>query len=437
MQRYGWLVWTKERTWRFYMPHTDRAPDRKQLTLGSTRIPVPITHQTIQPGEFGFPVHLRTSGDGSWHLPPLIGIITSKHHQQPSFRGNRANFRDIIETGRRMGVLVFVFIPEGFHKTSPYTVGYSRHPAHKQWIRLVFPHPDVVYNRIPDRESEQRSPERQALRFFLSSPHIHMFNPHFFDKQELFRWLANDRVLRSCLPATAAWGPTGSKEKLIHYVRHYDTVYIKPTRGKAGKGIMRIKKDTDHYHLTYVTGKASELIQFRTRQIKTLYLKINHLVNGQPYMIQQGVSLSRYQGRPFDCRLLVQKNGHGRWGVTGLGIRVAGARGITTHVPRGGTIGKPADIFPRVFGSRAKSVYEQATELAVAVARGIERQSGKKWGEVSIDLGIDRNLNMWVFEANAKPMKFDEPLIRKRSLERLIAYATYLTEGREPSIDHP
>ena len=83
-----------------------------------------------------------------------------------------------------------------------------------------------------------------------------------------------------------------------------------------------------------------------------------------------------------------------------------------------------------MFGSHAKSVYERAAKLAIAVAKGIERQSDQQLGEISIDLGIDRRLNMWVFEANAKPMKFDEPRIRKRSLERLSEYACYLYEGR-------
>lgn len=421
----GWLVWTRKRTWRLYVPKKGEGIHHHHLSLGSSRLSVPFTHQTIQPGEFGFPIHLRKSASGSWHLPPLIGIMTSKHAKQPGFRGNHANFRDIIETGRRMGVPVFVFIADDMTEQSRSVVGYTRHPVFKQWIRLVFPLPDVVYNRIPDREAEHRPPEQKALGYLKSKRDIALFNPRFFDKQELFHWLANDRVLRSFLPATSTWG---TKEKLTHYVQNYDTVYIKPAQGKAGKGIMQIKKRDDHYDLAYVTGKASELVYYRTERLTDLFLKINRLTKGHPYMIQQGISLIRYQGRPFDCRLLVQKGRDGRWDVTGLGIRVAGAKSITTHVPRGGHIGKAEHIFPRVFATQAKTIHRQARELAVNVAEGIERQSGQTLGEISIDLGIDRDNNMWVFEANAKPMKFDEPLIRKLSLQRLIEYATYLTE---------
>lgn len=434
MKKYGWLVWTKERSWRFYMPSlSGERMSEQHITFGSNQMPIPITNQSIQPGELGFPVHLRVSRRGTWRLSPLIGIVTSKQLNKPGFRGNKENFRDIIETGRRMGVPVFVFTPDDINEKSAYTLGFTRHPAFSRWIRLVFPRPHVVYNRIPDREAEQRQPEQQTLRFLQSHPDIELFNPHFFNKRELFRWFTRDRALKSFVPRTESWG---SQERFSQFLQRFETLYIKPAQGKAGKGIMQIKKEGGGYRLTYVTGKASELKHYRTNHLETLYKKINSLTKERPYLLQQGVHLVRYQGRPFDLRMLVQKNGSGRWDVTGLGIRVAGANGITTHVPRGGSIGKPGDIFPRVFASRAKDVYKRALDLAVLAAEGIERQSGLHLGEISIDLGIDRDLNMWLFEANAKPMKFDEPLIRKRSLERIIEYATFLAEGREPG-GHP
>ncbi|MNE78462.1 hypothetical protein D3C80_1748710 [compost metagenome] len=46
---------------------------------------------------------------------------------------------------------------------------------------------------------------------------------------------------------------------------------------------------------------------------------------------------------------------------------------------------------------------------------------------MSMDLGIDTEGSMWFFEANAKPMKFDEPHIRKKSLERIFQFSHYLS----------
>lgn len=433
MRKYGWLVWTQNRSWRLFLPKSSGSLAQERLLFGSNHMSVPVTHHPIRPGEFGFPVHLSVSRGRLWRLPPLIGIVTSEHAHSTGFRGNKANFRDIIETGRRMGLFVFVFTPNGLNERGSHTVGYTRHPSVKSWIRIVTPLPHVVYNRIPDREAEQQPAEQKTLQFFHSKPDIQLFNPQFFDKYELFRWFKRDNTLNAFLPATEPWG---SKSTLTHFLYRFDTLYLKPSQGKAGKGIMQIKKQADDYLLTFVTGKGHELERYRTRFADHLYEKVGRLTKGKPYVVQQGVHLTRYKGRPFDLRLLVQKDGTGRWGVTGLGIRVAGAQGITTHVPRGGSIGKPGDIFPRVFGSQAKHMYNRALELAVLTAKGIERQSRLTLGEISIDLGIDQNRHLWLFEANAKPMKFDEPLIRKRSLERTLEYAVYLAEGRE-QVGHP
>lgn len=433
MNTYSWLIWTKRRTWRIFLPQNDGQRRNKYLPFGANRLPVPVTAKPIQAGEFGFPVRIKTSEVATRRLPPLIGILTSKHPRTPGFRGNHANFRDIIETGRRRGVVVFVFTPDSFHEQSACVIGYTRHPQVGRWIRLVFPRPHVVYNRIPDREAEKRPAEQKALRFFRSQRNIQLYNPRFFDKQELIQWLQRDHRLKPFLPATASWG---SKETFAQFLNQFRTLYLKPADGKAGKGIMQVKKKKNMYLLAYVSGKADELKHYRAHHPDALFDLVHRLTKGKPYLIQQGISLARDEGRPFDLRLLVQKDGSGQWDMTGLGIRVAGPGGITTHVPRGGSIGRPSDILPRVFASQANAVGKQARGLGLLVANGIERQSGMILGELSIDLAVDRNRQLWIFEANAKPMKFDEPLIRKRSLERIIDYATYLTEGRGPG-GHP
>jgi hypothetical protein len=68
---------------------------------------------------------------------------------------------------------------------------------------------------------------------------------------------------------------------------------------------------------------------------------------------------------------------------------------------------------------------------AYAIAKQIEIAAKHTIGEMSLDLGIDTSGQIWFFEANSRPMKFDEPEIRKRSLERIIQYSNYLTHSRK------
>lgn len=460
------LVWTREQTWYVYVPHRtqsarseERARERSKLsnrnkqnhlskpsrennqavnrpvtvTFGAGGDQLATSSRLPFPDELIFPVQPLRVSVNDWRVSPLIGILTSTYHSKPGFRGNKANFSDIVQTGRRMGVLVFVFTPEGVDENTAQIEGYTHHPNGNQWVRCTFPWPHVVYNRIPDRLSEQRSAEQQALQLFSASSKTRLFNPSFFDKQRLVQWSEDDAFLQRYVPHTCEWG---SEQTLADMLRQYPLVYVKPAHGHAGVGIMQVQQKGTQYRLTVVTGNAKQLKRYRTTSLKTLYKQIDALSRGKRYMIQQGIVLLRYDGCPFDLRALVQKNGNGQWTVTGVGIRIADAHGITTHVPRGGRIGAVKHVLPRVFGTAARSVYEQAVTTSVLIAERIEQQSGQMLGEMSLDLGLDLERRFWLFEANAKPMKFDEPHIRKRSLERLIQYADYLAKRGE-TVGHP
>jgi hypothetical protein len=144
------------------------------------------------------------------------------------------------------------------------------------------------------------------------------------------------------------------------------------------------------------------------------------------------VKLSSFKGRPFDMRVLVQKNRRGVWQVSGIGARMAGETSITTHVPRGGSIDNPAKLLRGIYGrARTVRILRSAKRMALTIAKQIEKSCGHNLGEMSMDLGVDRRGKLWFFEANSKPMKFDEPHIRKRSLKRMFDYVQYLSSGKQ------
>src|SRR5690606_8511114 len=140
------------------------------------------------------------------------------------------------------------------------------------------------------------------------------------------------------------------------------------------------------------------------------------------YIVQQAIPLLTYNGRPFDVRVLVQKDIRGTWKVSGIGIRVAGVGGITTHVPQGGKIVSVKQaLYPHFGKNGTQNIVGNIQDTALKVANTIE-QHFEHLGEMSMDIGITEQGQLWFFEANAKPMKFDEPNIRSTSLRRIIEY---------------
>lgn len=357
---------------------------------------------------------------------PVVAVLTV-HDGKMDFRGNRRNFRNIVETGTRMGYQVYIVTVRDLNLSHDKVKGFSYNKETRLWEQKEFPRPQVLYNRIPDRNDERKPSVRKKMDEIKCNPGVKLFNPSFFNKWDLFKWLKASESTRQLIPVTKKLSDVSSLNKLL--ITH-PYLYLKPENGKAGKGIMILKYRKDHitpYRLTI--QRAKRIITYRAITLSRLWSRIRLETGTDPYIVQQGIELAAYERRHFDLRILVQKNGKGTWNVTGIGARLAGQGSITTHVPRGGSVEEPLELLSAQFGPETGTLLmNKVKSTATLIARQIERGSGGNLGEMSIDLGVDRLSNLWFFEANAKPMKFDEPDIRRKSLRRIFQYSSYLNE---------
>ncbi|AJY75977.1 YheC/YheD family protein [Paenibacillus beijingensis] len=361
---------------------------------------------------------------------PVLAILTMDDAAL-QFRGNRGNFSDLIHTGQDMGYIVYVLTVKNLKLTRKMLYGYLPKDKSNVWEKKLFPFPDLIYNRIPQREDELQPDVQRKLAACMEHPRIKgLFNPSFFNKWQLFEWLKQSKVTKPYVPSTRRLISQGGLDRMI---RKHPYLYLKPVSGKAGKGIMTLRLQPDKplpYRLKIQESRKSST--FNCSSLGKLWSRIQQESNGEAYIAQQGIQLASYHERQFDLRALLQKNGSGHWDLTGIGARVAGSLSITTHVPRGGTIEEPEKLINHFFGpDKAGAMLRRARTTAIVLARQIERGSGYLLGEMSMDLGIDHEGNLWFFEANAKPMKFDEPHIRRKSLERIFQYGSYLIRKKQ------
>lgn len=356
---------------------------------------------------------------------PVIAILTVADKLK-NFRGNQANFKDIIKTGRDMNTSVYVVTTKDLKLHAPRVQGYIYDSNDKTWTKNWFPLPDVIYNRIPLREDENKPRVRQKIDECLSHHSIQLFNPHFFNKWRLFDWLKKNSSTKLLVPDTKR---LLSSKTLSLMLRQYGSLYLKPESGKAGKGIMLLQWDetSPRPYCLIIQGQHHKNIIYRTASLPKLWRRIRKETGTCAYIMQEAIELSTFRNRHFDLRVLVQKTGRGNFMITGIGARLAGLKRITTHVPQGGSIEEPEKLLLSSFGQEMTALLmNKLKSSAILIAKQIEKSCGYMLGEMSMDLGIDRNGKLWFFEANAKPMKFDEPHIRKKSLERVIQYSQYL-----------
>lgn len=354
----------------------------------------------------------------------ILGILTT-YPDGSSVRGPRwpqwRTFAEIIRCGRDRGVVVYVFSPAGVDWRRRQVLGW-RASSHglRHWVARWFPLPDVVYNRVPTRTAEARPAVRQCLRRLMRELDGRVYNPHYLNKSMLQRALGHEPELARHLPATI---PLRDPARLRRFVEEHRRVYLKAVGGSLGNGTMEIARTkTGRWRLRYNPGPGPT----RTAYLPgwgSLWETVLRIGRGRPYLAQQAIALARVEGRPFDLRLLVQKQPDGRWHCTGGAARVAGAGQITTHVPRGGRRMAMDAALTAAFGSEvAVDLARQAAALAEQAASAMEASLGRDFVEMSLDLGIDDRQRMWIFELNSKPLRFDERDIQRRWIENLIHY---------------
>lgn len=354
-------------------------------------------------------------------MNPVLGILTSDGRKP--FGGNHYNFADLIRMGRKKNSDVVVVTLKSLKnpqkRISAYRLKNLR--GKPEWEIVSVPVPPVIYNRLPHRNIEQLPQTKKILAQLQQSPDTQLFNPYFFDKWNLAQKMTQSPQLVHLIPETIPLRDYASMQKLLF---QHGSLYAKPIHGKAGIGMMRLEKKRAGYELIYQHARGKKRI--RSSSLQSIWKTVQKLQAGKDYILQQGIQLPTFQGRPYDIRVLVQKNGQGTWEVTGIGIRVAGKSAISTHVPMGGKIADCHSVFTQTFGTKKEAMEQKIRDIVLKIAKYIESTQSDLIGEMSMDLGGEANGNIWFFEANAKPMKFDEPRIRTRSLANLIDYAHYL-----------
>jgi hypothetical protein len=177
----------------------------------------------------------------------------------------------------------------------------------------------------------------------------------------------------------------------------YRMVYIKPVHGLKGIGIMRAEKKGRGYVLRI--GKSA--VSFGS--MGALYQSVRRRIRGKSYLVQKGIRMLLYAGRPFDFRIMVQKNERRNWEVSGIVGRLAPPNRIVTNRSQGGKC-LPARrlLRPYMKESRYRLYLASLYRLSRTIGRQFQRAYPKA-RQLGVDVAVGRDLKPWVLEVNTNP----------------------------------
>lgn len=188
------------------------------------------------------------------------------------------------------------------------------------------------------------------------------------------------------------------EKNLILMIEKHSSIFIKPDRGGGGGGAIQIKKTGNDLYQCQSNYKTVIL------PLSQLYAWVQKNKRGErPYLIQKGIQLAKVDGGVIDLRINMQKPKN-KWEITGIVGRIATKGKIVTNYCKGGKAVYASEVVKPIFvdNDAVDQCHQEIIQLSMDTAEVLNKRF-KGLRELGIDLGIDTEKNLWIFEVNTRP----------------------------------
>lgn len=304
-------------------------------------------------------------------------------HEKLSFYEEAASYYDMFPCYFRLQDIrpsageVFALVPKGFIK------GYHR---------IKMPLPKVIHNRA----IYSRTQSQQRLNELASQSFIYNLCNR-YGKLHIYDLLMQNENIRPHLPATV----NATILTLKQFMERYESLILKPNKGSIGKGIYKLDKSTKGWVLQYKRHKKWKRITFSSRLPSFLRQRINQ----KKYIVQQCLPLAKFQDRPFDLRVSVQKNITGIWQVTGIVGKLAQKNRFLTNVGQGGKVYPFSTLMTAYPHLNVQAVEENIKQFALTIAEELSKHL-PNLADLGMDIGITEHGYPLFIESNGKDQRY-------------------------------
>ncbi|GIP33686.1 YheC/YheD family protein [Paenibacillus sp. J2TS4] len=343
-------------------------------------------------------------------------------------------YRKLSVLGERMGLSVMVFTPEDVASGKKLIHAHIYDAERRRWLRRWMPFPKLIY----DRCRFQRTYRFQQLKQFRAKyGHLKFLNRPMNHKWGNHQILSSNASIARHLPETVRYQ---QKEDLFRFLHKYPIVYLKPEDGTGGRGIVSIRRTGGSKYLLRGRNRQRKIIAPLLLSAEQIPVKLSDWNLKKSYLIQQGIDITLPDGRVHDFRLLIQKNGQGRWEVTGCAGRIGPRKSVTSNLHGGGSAASMEALLRRRFDADQISRIRQEMEsLSHEVVIHLEKQFNQLC-EMALDLAVDREGKVWLLEVNPKPSRevfhrIGERETYLKAIKRPLEYALWLSRDKGQELE--
>lgn len=319
-------------------------------------------------------------------IGPYIGILLANSHDVLIKKIRK--YDQIIKQYPLVRGVIVAFFWEGIDKKNCEVNGYIYNPSSKKWEEGTFPFPAVIVKRM------KLSKKRQE--FFKKIYGSRIFNTASIDKWKMYQRLSSNKQLLPHLPKTFLYEKPSD---VINSLKSFRTIYVKPISGQQGVDIAKFIAESDQFSVKSRMNNINNTIHFLNENELLNYVKSN--LKSKKYIIQQELDLEIEKNHLIDFRMVLVKDQRGRWKDVGMVGRRGVEGSVVSNISSGGQVVLGKTLLLTSFNlseDEMLSFRQKMSEIAIMAVEEIDKyETIYKYG---VDIGIDRNLHIWLIELN-------------------------------------
>lgn len=368
--------------------------------------------------------------------PVLVGVLLNNRHIFYSLQPGAVRLRLMIESCQNQNAIPYLFSLKDVDYAGNMISGAYFDSGRGQWSSRLFSFPHVLY--IRSGALDYRGKEFQHFLKAVKKFNICIINSlPAFNKWDIYRLLSRNQKFRPHLPETRYFSKHKSdlEMALRSMFQSYGGAYLKACRGRQGLQVMKIMQLSDgSYEYCYFAGRLIIRKVFNGN-LYTMRQVINKFFGNQHFIIQQPIELLEIDGCKVDLRAEVQRNGRGELEIVAIPVRVGKKRSpITTHA----SSCRFEDFFSEQLGYNEvelNSLKQRIQDLLFSIYKALEEHYGP-FGEIGIDIGLDKSGKLWFIECNAQSAKislmkaYNESAVT-RAFSNPLEYAVFIAGLKE------
>ncbi|MBP1989176.1 YheC/YheD family endospore coat-associated protein [Paenibacillus eucommiae] len=337
------------------------------------------------------------------HIGPVLGLVGFKSGERIT-TSKLNQFHDYLREYDRIKGLVYVCGADGIHTKEKKISGYSYNPlgaakSGQRWQFGTFPYPGVLYRRTALKPETYRAVSQALGRKLFNG----YFKGEHFNKWDLWKWLSPHPAIRQHLPETKQLRNHADLDEML---KRYGTVYLKPTMDQMSRGIIKVTKSSGHYAFIFPeNNKKQNAVTIKQMNSSTVVPFIHSLIRKQEYIVQQAITMKRYNQRGIDFRVIMQKNEQLQWSCTAVIARFGKKNSIVTNFTSSGYAMDGSLALQKAFHlgkSQSQTKLNQMIGVCTKACKVFEVRGGN-YADLGVDVMVDPNGRIWMLEINILP----------------------------------